>query len=246
MVDEGVAVVLEAVHGVVAVYFLLAHRVVAVPLHEQLDTPVVERRVHVLVHHVGPFPRKVLIARHHIEIRAREVALILVGRLEHARCAASLPLHGVSHGGDAVFESDCRRTVHLAERIVALGHVGRAFRRIQMVQIHIRRHCGASAPPGFRKRMLAVEAFEARGVEGDVGVHVPPAVAFGIDVRHPEIVWEGAVAGDEAESGHAVVYGRLEFAFLFAVKAVVVARGRFGMRGRAAYSSCRQRNCDVA
>ena len=84
MVDEGVAVVLMAVHHIVAVLLLLAHGVHAVPLQEQTDGPLREHGITVAGEHVArEAGDAVVVACRHIEVAAREVALVLVHGFEH-------------------------------------------------------------------------------------------------------------------------------------------------------------------
>ena len=64
-----------------------------------------------------------MIAGSHIEIHTCEVALVFVIRLKHARASTALPCDGVAHSAHAIAES---AHINHAERIVALGRVGRA------------------------------------------------------------------------------------------------------------------------
>lgn len=227
-VDERIAVVLEPVDGFVAVHFLLAHRVHAVPLHQQVDGPVVEGGVVVLAHHVCVLPGEVLVACGHVEIGACEVAFVFIVRLEYARRIAALSSHGVSYTAYSVVEF--YRLVHVdgAEGVVAFRGVRRAFRRIEVVEVDIRSYRFGASPPAFGEGVLAVEAGERRRVERDVGIHVPPPPAVGIDVGDLEIAREVVVGRHSGEVFDDVVHGGLQVAIGFAVEAAVVSRGDFG------------------
>ena len=111
-----------------------------------------------------------------------------------------------------------------------------------MVEVHVGRsvfHVVVLLPPRLRERVLAVKPFEIIiCIAGRVGVHVPPAVRFGVHVCHAEILRQIGVARDGAEIVYAVVDGGLEFAFFEPVEGIVIAFGCFG--------ECRHGGCERA
>ena len=165
------------------------------PFQQKADRPRVEGGIIVIVNHVGIFPLQVLITRHHVEIRAGEITLILVVRFEHLRGTTPLPQHGISHLRDSVVEF---RGLHLAQRVIAFGHIGCCLRRIKMVEVDIGRRGGRAAPPAFRKRMLAVKPPETvTHIQGYVAIHIPPfaisSVILGIHIGAAEIIGKGVI-----------------------------------------------------
>ena len=89
MVDEGVAVFLLGGHGLVAVEFFLADRVLAVPFQQKVDGPVGEGGIAVVGQHIAvPARDAVVIGGGHVEVRAGEIALVLVVGLEDTSAVA--------------------------------------------------------------------------------------------------------------------------------------------------------------
>ena len=82
VVDKRVAVALDAIDCLVALDFLIAHGIQAGPFHQHVDGPRRESLVLVLaVVYIGaarPGRQFVLVAGHHVEIGAGQVALVLV------------------------------------------------------------------------------------------------------------------------------------------------------------------------
>ena len=91
IVDERVAVLLHAVGSVVTVHLLLAHGVLLSSLQQQVERPLLVSRIGVAgEHRARPTAYLALVACSHVEIDAREVALVHIVRLEHcARVAGS-------------------------------------------------------------------------------------------------------------------------------------------------------------
>ena len=147
MIDEGVTIVLYAVNNVVAVEFLLAHRVILVPLEQQTLRPTVKRRISAVGDHIGVTPREVLVASDHIEICASKVALILIGRLENILATAALSHNGITDGGDTVVKFEFLGAVNDAEGVVAFCRICLCIRGIQVVEIDIGGHAGIATPP---------------------------------------------------------------------------------------------------
>ena len=85
VVNIGIAVVLTAVHGIVAIYLLLAYRVFLGPPQQHLDEPCLVGRVCVASKHGRLVPRGylVLVASGHVEVDAGKIALVLIVWLEH-------------------------------------------------------------------------------------------------------------------------------------------------------------------
>ena len=77
-----VAVALYFLYGIVAVYLLLAYRVLLVPFEQQVDSPWLQCGVGaLLIVHPGIFPSQVLVAGEHIHICTCKVSLVLITRL---------------------------------------------------------------------------------------------------------------------------------------------------------------------
>lgn len=200
IVDEGVAVVLNLIDSFVAVYFLLAHGVGTVPFQQQVDGPLLKRWVNAIHHLPCVGPVHVLIACYHIEICAREVALVFSGRFKHVRRTAAV--YAGSYTGYAVIECRGGSRCNLAEGIVALGLIGFCLGRIEMVEIDVGGYAGRTAPPAFGQGVLAVHV----GAELDcgehihVGIHIPPIVGAGTDIcgggatASGEIFGQGVIA----------------------------------------------------
>ena len=89
MVDEWVAIALEVVGGIVALDFLIAHRVLTVPFEHQIQVPrlihwitgAVENGASSAVVH--PTADLCVVASSHVEIGARKVALVFIIWLPH-------------------------------------------------------------------------------------------------------------------------------------------------------------------
>ena len=121
VVDEGVAVVLRGIHGIVAVNLLLAHGVLAAPLEQQVDGPRGECGIAVAGQHVAvPRADAAVVGGSHVEVVAGKVALILVVGLKHraavAREGASAQL---AKGTHAAAGAECVAVGALAIGIVA-------------------------------------------------------------------------------------------------------------------------------
>ena len=89
MVDEWVAVALEVVGGIVALDFLIAHRVLTVPFEHQIQVP---RLIHWIAGSVEngasstvvhPTADLRVVASSHVEIGARKVALVFIIRFPY-------------------------------------------------------------------------------------------------------------------------------------------------------------------
>ena len=171
-VDERVTVVLNVIHGIVAIVFLVAHGVVSAPFEQHVDGPGVERFPTAVVHHVGVLPLVVLVASGHIEIGAREVALVGIVGLEHGAVATALASHRGAHLGHAIVE---RGICHLAQRVVALSHIGLTVAWIEVVKVGVGVNF-SSAPPTFWERVFLVHtthALETIEVVNIVAIHIP-------------------------------------------------------------------------
>ena len=84
VVDKRVAVFLLCVCSVVALSFLFADRVVAVPFQEHIQSPIGEHRVLVAGEHFAvPRRDEVVVACGHVEVGASEVALELIVWFPH-------------------------------------------------------------------------------------------------------------------------------------------------------------------
>ena len=224
VVDEGVAVVLYLIHRIVARHLLVAHGILARPLKQQVDRPLVEGEPRCVRHHVGIFPGVVLVAGGHVEIGACKVALILVVGLKHGGTAAALPCHWCAHLGAAVVEARCR---YLAQRVVVLCQIGIAVAGIEVVEVGIGIDLRAS-PPALGEGVLAVHAAHrarATKVAGDVAIHVPHlVVVVEVAVGALEVVPQAAV-GHHGVVLEQLVYGIFQVLSALAVDARVVASG---------------------
>ena len=180
MVYEGVAVVLHAVDSVVAPCFFFGHGILTVPAQQQIDGPRVKCRICIRRHHVGVLPGQVLVYGGHVKVRTGKVSLVLISRLEDIFGSAALSGHGVAHFAYAVIK--IRVGTYLAEGIVELSAISFYFTGIQMVEVYIRRYVGIASPPRFGERVLAIEAAERRRIERLIRIHIPPALAIGIEI----------------------------------------------------------------
>ncbi len=189
-VDKRIAIALNGKHLFVAVNFFLAYRVGPMPLQQKLHGPGRERRIQILANHIGIFPREVLIAGYHIEIRTGKIALILVVRLKHFLSAATLTVDGRPDKSHTIVE---RSHGNLAERKITLGLIGTSLRRIEVVKVDISAYRGTATPPTLGERMLAVETAERIKRQRDIGIHIPPKVGVGARIRTTEIIGERTV-----------------------------------------------------
>lgn len=210
-VDEGVAIALELVDGVVAVALLLADGVVVAPLDEHADGPVGHARVAGVfgVEGVGgdglaedcarPVGQTVLVAHHHVEVGAGEVALPLVGGLKHLRylCGSSEGGRGGAQLGVTV-GAGLGHGAYLAVGVVAAHAVDPSVDGIDVEEVGL--HGAMLAEPALRHAVLAVEAVAldaigrsvaGGGVVADAGVDVDDVaccVDVGRGVGIPQIV----------------------------------------------------------
>ena len=228
MVDEGVAVVLVAVDGVVAVDFLLADGVLVAPAQQHGHGPGFDVG---LVGHAAGAPVVVFaaVAHAHVEVAAGDVTLVFVDGFKHlARVAlrdARSQLGAVARGVGGVID--------LAEGIVAALRVDEAIGGIHVEEVAAGR--GALVEPALRPGVLAVPAVAFLFVFATqaraqavfvVGIDVPNlAVGFAVGVG--EGVDEAAVA-HHVVAFDDVVQGGLQFVAGLAVGVVIVAAGDLG------------------
>ena len=84
MIDERIAVVLASIGSIVALNFLFAHGVVAMPLKQHVKRPCAEHWIVVAGKHVArPVGNLVIVAGGHVEISACKVALVHVVGLKN-------------------------------------------------------------------------------------------------------------------------------------------------------------------
>ena len=218
IVDVGIAVVLDAVDGLVAVAFLVAHGVVLRPLQEHVEGPGLESGPCVSGKHdaafaLRPLGKTALVGGGHIEIGACKVALVFVGRFKHRTAVSGNGRR--SH----LAEPLCtlfRGALHLAEGEVSAHAVHIAVGGIEVEEVGVCRNSRTAAPPAFRERMLTVVLVAlglevsglvvAEGVVGDAAVHVPhlsvrAAVRFAEVYPKVGIGTYGMVADDVREGG---------------------------------------------
>ena len=204
-VDKGIAVVLNRIDGIVAVHFLLAHRVLPMPFQEHGHRPILQglrgsavahhtRFLTAFVIHGVPIGHFIFVACHHVEVGACQIALVFVYRFENlafeARCGTRS-----EHAAIAAFES-VFSLLHLAIGVVVADGVDTARNGIHVEEVVV---FGfflgfVSAEPRIGKGVFAVELIALIGGVGTI-VGIEREIAVGIDVPRQRVVVEALVGG---------------------------------------------------
>ena len=238
MVDKRVSVVLMLVDSVVAVNLLLAHRVLLVPLQEQIYSPGCVARIAVSgKHRTAPRSDFVVIASRHIEIRAGKVALILVNRLENrTRVARECRLSEFSESVHTIARRQRCSVGTLAIREVAALSVHLTISRIHMERVRL--HRLSLFEPAFRERVLAVYAVAHMAVVATLllslaefrsGIHVPIVIRARANVRILVHVPQSVVAHVFVRSDDFTQLFQ-QFLLAFAFRLLVVPRRHLRIR----------------
>ena len=192
VVNVRIAVVLNAIYGIVARNFLLAHRVLGGPTKQHGDGPTGVGGIFVACQHrTAPRGDFVLVGRGHIEIVAREVALVFIVGLKYG---AAVSRRGAGAQFAETASRGPRRVAHLAIGVIAAAAVDIAVCGDEVKQVGV--HRIAIVEPTFGEGVLAIVrvAFFAvvtlaaiKTVVGNVGVHIPH-FAVGAHIGFLEVV----------------------------------------------------------
>ena len=238
-IDEGIAVQLMFMYGVVAVYLFLRHGVVLRPFVEEVPRPRFEARIFVAAKcAAAPHVCRVLVTRRHVEIDACEVTLVHVVRLEDGSRVSGSAAR--SH-----FREPIVRQVRGARRF-SIGIVASAIVDVAVCRYHVESVTAFRlfpVEPTLRHAMFAIVAVafffvaamvsdvEARGVR----VHVPNLsvgtnVAVFINVEEAVVSYL-VVLVDNAE------HRRFQLSSFLPLRSIVVVGGDLRPRRQAC-------NCD--
>ena len=141
IVNERVPVLLDTPHCLVTVQFLLTDRIFGRPSQQHLHSPIAQSGIHIPSQHrtvpagdtfmVTISIHIALVAGHHIEIRPREIPLILIGRLKHGPIVAQ-SVAGWSQFGESSLGA-VGRSIRLSKRLIPPFVVDPAICRIHVM-----------------------------------------------------------------------------------------------------------------
>ena len=219
-IHKGVAVALDFIDPLVALYLLGTHGIGTVPLHEHLHRPGGERLVAVVLVQLtaaGPMIHRILVAGDHIEIDTGKVALELVVGLKHCGCVAVVgagtQLASHRHAQLVVGVGNAIGTHAIRVIAAALVHIGIGGNNHGQVGEH---GIDLAAKPTLGEGVLAVQALTHIGGCAGVGrivivlasgihvnvVAVAATIGRGIVVPQGVVAQQAVIEDDALEGSH--------------------------------------------